>query len=232
MIAKEIMSTPVVSVATETLVPEVAALLARHRISGVPVLEHGRLVGVVNEMDLLHRHEIGTEQIAEAGPWWICLFRAEPGPSHYVKSHARRARDVMTRTVDSVAENAPLSDIAARFDSRAVRRVCVVQESELIGVVTRADIVRAVATSAQRPHDEPSRADDAIRTELLAELTRQWWWRPERSIVTVKDGVVQFSGVIDAPDERASARVAAENIPGVRAVQDHRRRFADLPRRL
>lgn len=232
MIAKEIMSTPVVSVAPETPVSDVAALLAGHRISGVPVLERGRLVGIVNEMDLLHRHEIGTEQFAAAGPWWSRLFRTEPGPSHYVKSHAKTARDVMTRAVDSVVQDAPLSEIAARFDSRAVRRVCVVRDGKLIGVITRADIVRAVAARGQRSRAERARADDVIRTELLAELTRQWWWRPEWSSVTVNDGVVQFSGVIDALDERASARVAAENVPGVRAVEDHRLRFADLPRSL
>jgi CBS domain-containing protein len=232
MIARDIMSTPVVSVVPGTPVPDVAALLARHRISGVPVLEQGRLVGVVNEMDLLHRHEIGTEQFSDAGPWWMRLFGSEPGPSHYVKSHAKTARDVMTRSVDSVVEVTPLSEIAARFDSRGVRRVCVVRDGELIGVITRADIVRAVATSAPRRRAERARADEAIRCELLAELTRQWWWRPEWSLVTVNDGVVQFNGVIDAPEERASARVAAENVPGVRAVEDRRRRFADLPRHL
>jgi CBS domain-containing protein len=232
MIARKIMSTPVVSVAPDTPVSDVAESLARHRISGVPVLERGRLVGVVNEMDLLHRHEIGTEQIVETGPWWIRLFRAEPGPSHYVKSHANRARDVMTRAVDSVVPEAPLAEIAARFDSRAVRRVCVVEQDKLIGVITRADIVRALAASARRRRDERPRADNAIRSELLAELTHQWWWRPDWSIVTVDDGVVRFSGVVDTPEERASARVAAENIPGVRAVEDRRRRFADLPRGL
>jgi CBS domain-containing protein len=232
MIAKDVMSTPVISVAPETPVSEIAALLAGHRIGGVPVLERGQLVGIVNEMDLLHRHEIGTEQVPAASPWWVRLFRADPAPSHYVKSHAKRARDVMTRAVVSVVRNAPLSEIAALFDSRAVRRVCVMQDSKVIGVITRADIVRAVAADAERPRDERPLADRAIQSALMAELTRQRWWRPEWSIVTVEDGVVQFRGVIDTPDERAAARVAAENIPGVRTVEDRRARFADLPRSL
>jgi CBS domain-containing protein len=138
----------------------------------------------------------------------------------------------MTRAVESVADDAPLSQVAARFDSRAVRRVCVIQDGRLVGVITRADIVRAVAGNARRTSAGRARADEAIRTELLAELARQWWWRPEWSVVTVNDGTVRFSGVVDAVDERASARVAAENIPGVRAVEDHRLRFADLPRSL
>jgi osmotically-inducible protein OsmY len=89
-----------------------------------------------------------------------------------------------------------------------------------------------VAADAERPRDERPLADRAIQSALMAELTRQRWWRPEWSIVTVEDGVVQFRGVIDTPDERAAARVAAENIPGVRTVEDRRARFADLPRSL
>lgn len=232
MVAKDIMSTPVISVAPDTLVAEVAALLAGQHISGVPVLEHGRLLGVVNEMDLLHRHELGTEQLPPVEPWWVRLFRADGAPSRYVKSHAARARDVMSRTVVSVSEEATLSEIASLFDSRAVRRVCVAREGRVIGVITRADLVRAMAANAKRPRDERPLADEAIRSELLAELRRQRWWRPEWSAVTVEEGVVRFHGAIDTPEERVAARVAAENIPGVRKIEDHRERFADLPRSL
>lgn len=229
MVASEIMSTPAVSVGPGTPVSDVAALLADHRIGGVPVVDEGRLVGVVNATDLLHRHEIGSERSAADGPWWNRMFAAETGPSRYVKANATVVRDVMTAAVDVVAEGTPLPEVAARFESPAVRRICVVRGRELIGVITRADLLRAVATRSQHAHSDQGRADEAIETELLAELTRQPWWRPERSIVNVDGGVVQFRGVIEAPDERASARVAAEKIPGVRAVEDHRSRLADLP---
>lgn len=232
MVAKDIMSTPVISVAPDTLVAEVAALLASQHISGVPVLEQGRLVGVVNEMDLLHRRELGTEQLPAADPWWVRLFRADRAPAHYVKSHATRVRDVMTDAVVSVGEDAPLPEIASVFDSREVRRVCVARDGAVVGVITRADLVRAMAANAKRPRDERRLADEAIRSDLLAELERQRWWRPEWSAVTVEEGVVRFHGAIDTPEERVAARVAAESIPGVRDVEDHRERFADLPRSL
>ena len=232
MVAKDIMSTPVISVAPDTLVAEVAALLAGRRISGVPVLEQGRLLGVVNEMDLLHRHELGTEQPSPVEPWWVRLFRADRAPSHYVKSHAAKARDVMTRAIVSVSEDTPLPEIASLFDSREVRRVCVARDGKVVGVITRADLVRAMAANAKRPRDERPLGDEAIRSELLAELERQRWWRPDWSAVTVAGGVVQFRGAIDTPEERVAARVAAENIPGVHRVEDHRERFADLPRSL
>ena len=237
MFAKDIMTKPVISVGPEAPVAEVAALLAEHRISGVPVLEDGRLVGVVNEMDLVHRQEIGTEQVSAApgpapGPWWTHIFRADKGPSWYVKSHATWAKDIMTRDLVSVAEGTALSQVAAQFDSLRIRRVVVVRDQEVIGIISRANLVQALAASTPGPHRERETTDDAIRSELVAELSRQSWWHPEWSGVTVIDGVVQFRGVIDTQDEKRAARVAAENVPGVRGVEDFRQRYADLPPRL
>ena len=193
----------------------VAALLADRGISGVPVLENGRLVGVVNEMDLLHRHEIGTEQVPVTRSWWARLFRADSAPARYVKSHALRTRDIMTRNVVSVVEDAELSTVAVLFDSREIRRVVVVRAEAVIGIITRADVVRALAAEAQPNVDARRGSDEEIRSRLLRELEREPWWRREWSSVTVTDGAVQFRGVIDTEDERHAARVAAENVPGV-----------------
>jgi CBS domain-containing protein len=148
------MSKPVISVGPETPVPEAAALLARHRISGVPVLDGGRLVGVVNEWDLMHRQEIGTEQVPAIGPWWRRLFRADKAPAQYVKSHAIsvRDRDIMTREVVSVGEGATLSHIAALFDARRIRRLPVLRDGKVVGIITRANLVDALAASTQGNH--------------------------------------------------------------------------------
>ncbi len=233
MFAMDIMTKPVITVGPDAAVVEVAALLAEHRISGVPVLEDGRLVGVVNEMDLLHRHEIGTERVSAApGTWWTQLFRADKAPSWYVKSHAVRAKDIMTRDLMSVAEGTALSHVAALFDSLRIRRVVVVRDQEVIGIISRANLVQTLAASTNGPRREHETTDDAIHSELVAELSRQSWWHPEWSGVTVIDGVVQFRGVIDTQDEKRAARVAAENVPGVRGVEDFRQRYADQPARL
>ena len=232
MLASDVMSMPVISVGPETPVLEIAALLGRHRISGVPVLEEGRLVGVVDEMDLLHRPEIGTEQTPPPSPWWERLFRVDPAASHYVKSHAGKARDVMTRELVSVAEDATLAQVASLLDSRRIRRVPVVRHGKVIGIITRANFVQTLATSTQGSRRQDRNTDDAIRTELLSELTRQSWWRSSWSAVAVTDGVVQFRGLIDHHDERRAARVAAENVPGVRRVEDLRQRYIDLPANL
>jgi len=228
VLAKDIMSKPVISVEPETPVPEAAALLARHRISGVPVLEGGRLVGVVNEWDLMHRQEIGTEQVPAIGPWWRRLFRADKAPAQYVKSHATRVRDIMTREVASVVDSVTLSHIAVLFDARHIRRLPVLTDGKVVGIITRANLVNALVASTQGSLRPSERTDNAIRSELLTELARQPWWRPEWSAVTVIDGVVQFRGLIDTRDEIRAGRVAAERVPGVRGVEDFRQRYGDL----
>ena len=227
LLAKDIMSMPVISVAPDTPVAKIATLLSSQRISGVPVIKNGRLMGVVNEMDLLHRHEIGTED-APTQPWWARLFGGDPAPSHYVKSHAWQAQDIMTRPVTTVSEDTALSKIATLFNSRAIRRLPVVREGKVIGIITRANLVQALAANASTDRAEQSKSDEAIRRELVTELERQRWWRPDWAVVSVENGVVQFRGVIDTQEEKRAARVAAENVPGVRKVEDLRQRYIEV----
>lgn len=222
MQASDIMSTPVVSVAPDTPVREIAALLLQKRISGVPVLDGGRLVGLVSEGDLLHRHEIGTDRAKRAGSWWLRLFSTEQTPAEYVKAHGRFARDVMTREVQTVAPDASVSEIATLLESRGIKRVPVMRGGQLIGIVSRANLVQALAGTHAPDGRLTQPADQAIRGRLQAELARQPWWRAAASNVIVTDGVVHYFGTIDVDDERDAARVAAENIPGVRGVEDHR----------
>lgn len=227
LLAKDIMSTPVISIEPDTPVAEIAALLSTQRISGVPVIKNGQLMGVVNEMDLLHRHEIGTEDVPTQ-PWWVRLFRGDQAPSHYVKSHALKAKDIMIRRVTTVSEDTALTKIATLFDSRVIRRMPVIREEKVIGIITRANLVQALAATASNNRAEQSKSDEAIREALVAELERQRWWRPDWAVVTVEDGVVQFRGVIDSQEEKRAARVAAESVPGVRKVDDLRQRYVDL----
>jgi CBS domain-containing protein len=163
------------------------------------------------------------------GSWWLRLFGDNRSASDYVKAHAREARDVMTRDVVSVAPETPVAEIADLLETRGIKRVPVLRDGALVGIVSRANLVQAMALAdhpAQRTH--PS-SDDAIRGRLLTELERHSWWRPTRSSVVVKDGVVHYWGSIDSEDERDAARVAAENISGVHGVDDRRRLFHPLP---
>jgi CBS domain-containing protein len=222
MIASDIMTSPVITVGLDTPVSEIAALLAARRISAVPVVEDSRVVGLVSEADLLHRHEIGTDRTAPTDSGWRRWFSADRSAAEYTKSHAGRARDVMTREVISIAADARVEKIVALFEARGIKRVPVLRGEQLVGIVSRADLIRALATKGRAVNTAPAGNDATIRSRLIAELQRQPWWRSPPDNVLVSYGIVHYWGVIDSEDERDAARIAAENIPGVRGVEDHR----------
>jgi CBS domain-containing protein len=225
MNASDIMTTPVVTITLDTPVHEIAALLLDRHISGVPVVSNGRVVGLVNEFELLRRHEIGTQDSAPERSWWTQLIERDPQASEYVKSHAQQAKDFMTRQVISVTEDTPVQKIASIFAARAVRRIVVLREQQLVGIVTRANLVQALALNTHASPAPRAQSDEAIRLRLLAELEGQPWWRPSQSTAFVRDGVVHYQGLIESEDERRAARVAAENVLGVRGVEDARMRW-------
>jgi CBS domain-containing protein len=231
MNASDIMTFPVVTAAPHTPVREIAALLLKHRISAVPVMEEGRVVGLVSEGDLLHRHEIGTDRDDRARSWWLWLLGTERSIGDYVRSHARYARDVMTREVVSVAPETPIAEIASLLETRGIKRVPVLAGDRLVGIVSRANLIQALAVTPVPGARNPKHGhgDQAIRTRLIAELERQPWWRGGSSSVIVTEGVVHYWGTISAEEERTAARVAAENVAGVRAVEDHRFTIHDIP---
>ncbi len=228
MNARDIMTSKVITVTSGTLVSEIARLLFERRISALPVVDGERLAGIVSEADLLHRYEIGTDCALGGDPWWMRLFSADRSPAEYVKSHARYARDIMTRDVATVAPDTPLAAIATLLERRRIKRVPVLDEGHLVGIVSRSDLVHALVSAARAGASAGPITDDAIRGLVLAELRRQGWWRKELCGVTVEQGVVTFAGLIESESERLAARVAAETVPGVNGVVDERLAYRDL----
>lgn len=230
MQAQDVMSSPVVSVEPDTPVVEIAALLREKHIGGVPVLRGGQLAGIVTEKDLLHRHEIGTDRQRDAGTWWRRVVGLDPLPGQYVKANGRYARHVMSRRVIVTAAQAPLHVVAATFDKHRIGRVPVVEDGRVVGIVTCADLVKAIAEGKGVPRPGPTAlGDEAIRKKLLLELRRQAWWKGDISDVVVTDGEVLFNGFVENEAQRLACHVAAENIAGVRGVVDRRLLGANLP---
>jgi len=221
MLARNVMSSPVVVATPRTTVTEIATLLIDRRISGVPVVANRRVVGIVSEGDLVRRPEIGTERDAHTESWWRRWLFPPGTPAAYVATHALYAADIMNRDVVTVTEATPLAEIVALFERHRVRRVPVLHGGTLSGIVTRADLVKAFASTVMHDRGPAPDGDEEIRARLLAELVRQPWWH-RQSVVTVEHGVVRYSGVMNSADEVNAARVAAENISGVRRVEDHR----------
>ena len=219
MNANDIMTRSVVTISPDTMLADAAALLAQHRISGLPVVEKDRVVGLVSERDLLQHRELGARSPKQ--PWWASMFLERPDPLEYVKAHAVRAQDVMTSPVVSVAEDTAAAKIAALLDKHRIRRVPVLREKRLVGIVTRADLVRSLGLTKRKLRLRTSQSDGAIRARLLEELEAQPWWNTA-SYVEVTRGVVRFWGICYGDDAKHAARVAAENIAGVRRVEDDR----------
>lgn len=222
MKVRDIMTRTVISAAPETSVLELATLMLDNRVSAIPVVSAESPVGIVSEADLLRRYELGTQREADAQPWWQRLFAGDDAPWGYVEGHAMKVRDIMTTPVISVDDDASIADVAALFESRKIRRAPVVRSGAMVGIVSRADFVRALVARAEIRRDRRPKNDESILQALLAELESQRWWRADRSRVAVRDGVVYFSGLYDSPQDKVAARVAAENIHGVRAVEDGR----------
>ena len=217
MRARDVMVRAVATTKPETTVEEVARLMINLRISGVPVLDrNGQLVGIVTEGDLLRRAETGTERRRSRWSEWFSNARLA---AEYVKSHSRRVEDVMTREVVSVGELASLGEIAELMETRRIKRVPVVHDGKIVGIVSRADLLQVLASGGiKTPEDE---RDHTIRIQLLAELREQKWTDPAEARVVVSDGVVHFWGTVGSEEEGKALRVAAENIPGVRGIEDH-----------
>ena len=188
------------------------------RISGVPVLDrNGQLVGIVTEGDLLRRVETGTEHRRSRWSDWFsgnARLAAE-----YVKAHARRVEDVMTKQVVTVGELAGLDEIAELMESNGIKRVPVVHDGKIVGIVRRADLLQVLASGGATGDAEDGVR--LVRERLLAELSKQQWASPSESNIVVSDGVVHFWGTVGSEKERTALRVLAENIPGVRGIEDH-----------
>jgi CBS domain-containing protein len=219
MQASDIMTTEVVSVRPGASVFEAATLLTRHHVSGLPVVDDdGKVVGVVSEGDLLHRVETGTGKPQRT---WLgeFLHSTRKLASEYLKENAVLVHDIMTDNVISVSPATELSEIADLLERHHIKRVPVLAQGKLVGIVSRANLIRALASAAQvDPADLAS--DELIREHVLQALDGHRWAMPADSVV-VKEGVVHFWGTVNSEEERKAILLAAERTAGVKGVEDH-----------
>ena len=129
----------------------------------------------------------------------------------------------MTRDVISVTDTTPVGDIAVLLETNRIKRVPVLREGKLVGIVSRANLVRALAMTINEAVDGAEADDRSIRGKLLAELKAQKWAEVSPANITVNDGVVHLWSSYLSEQEKRAIVVAAENVPGVRRVEDHMR---------
>lgn len=219
MNAADIMTRDAVTVTPETPVPDVVRLLLARGISGAPVVDRdGLLVGMVTEGDLVRRAELGTER--HRGAWASFFTGTAVLAREYVRSHGLQVSDVMTQGAVAVSPETPLGEIADLMEGRRVRRVPVVQDGRVVGIVSRANLLRAWA-SLTGEAKAASADDTTIRDALLSELSHQAWSRrPENSIV-VDNGVVHLWGLAGTEEEKRALELAATRTAGVKSVESH-----------
>ena len=218
MHARDVMVPPVITVRSSATVKEVAELLLEKRISAAPVVDdQGKLVGIVSEGDLLHRAEAGTERHRS---WWLQgLLGDDVLAADFIRAHARKVSDIVTKRVITASPETPLHELAGLMEKNAIKRMPILENGQLVGIVSRANLIQAVATA--RSLLEIPLSDATIRDKILSCLKEQPWAHTSLLNVTVNGGIVDLWGIAESATERRAIKVAAESTPGVRAVNDN-----------
>ncbi len=218
MRAHQIMTRTVVTATPETTILEAAKIMLERHVSGLPVIDAaGKLVGIVSEGDFLRRSEIGTQR--KRGRWLTFLLGPGEQATSFVREYGRKVSEVMTRDPLTITEDTTLEEIVQTMEKNNVKRLPVMRGEALVGIVSRANLLHAVASLAREVPD-PTADDDHVRRRIIETLEKNDWC-PFGLNVVVRDGIVHLSGVITDERSRPAAIVAAENVAGVKKVHDH-----------
>lgn len=218
MKAGDIMVKDVITVGPETPVREIASLMLERRISGVPVANgERRILGIVSEGDLIRRPEIETDH---APTGWLGLFLSdEERARDFVKSHGRVAREVMTQPATCVAPETPLDEVVRLMERHRVKRLPVVVDGKLAGLVTRADLLRALVARQSAPLRESS--DEELRARIDSMLRAEDWAASAYVNIQVENGVAHLWGTVESTEQREALILAVRGVPGVKDVTPH-----------
>lgn len=216
MLAKDIMTSQVVTAMPETSIRHAVEIMLERGVSGLPVVDDtGSLVGIITEGDLLERGELGALLYL---PSSRRPKRSDALARAFVKGHSWKVGDVMARNVISAEENTPLGRVAALMIERHIKRVPVVRDGRLVGMVSRSDLLRGILSVE---NDSTAPGDAAIRRSILTRLDEIGAGTCARLAVVVSDGIVRLEGSVGSESEREAARVVAEGVNGVAGVVDH-----------
>ncbi|MBU6198650.1 MAG: CBS domain-containing protein [Xanthomonadaceae bacterium] len=216
--AGDVMSIDPAAVSAETTVSAAMRMMLERRVSGLPVTDaHGALLGIVTEGDFLHRGELGTEK---RRPRWIGLLTS-PGKlaGEYTGAHALRVGEIMTTDLHTATPDTPLTDVVRAMEKYRVKRLPVIADNRLVGIVSRADLMRAFLTRLPDTMAATT-SDTALRERIAAEIDRQAWGPSALVHVSVNRGVATLNGVLVDERMRVALRVLAENICGAGKVRD------------
>ncbi len=218
MRAHQIMTRPVITVTPDTTIVDAANTMLQRHISGLPVVDAaGKLVGIVSEGDFIRRSEIGTQR--KRGRWLKLILGPGKAATDFVREHGVKIGEIMTPQPLTITEDVTLEEIVRLMEKNNVKRLPVIRGGRLVGIVSRANLLQAVASLA-RQIPGPTADDDYIRNRIIDTLEKNDWC-PFGLSVIVRDGIVHLSGVITDEHSRQASIVAAETVAGVKKVHDH-----------
>jgi CBS domain-containing protein len=218
MRAHQIMTRPVITVTPKTTIVEAANTMLQRHVSGLPVVDAaGKLIGIISEGDFIRRSEIGTQR--KRGRFLKFIMGPGKEATDFVHEHGRRIAEIMTPEPLTIGEDSDLEEIVKLMEKNNVKRLPVMRGDKLVGIVSRSNLLQAVASLARQIPD-PTADDDHIRNRIIDTLEKSDWC-PFGVSVIVRDGIVHLSGVITEERSRQAAIVAAENVAGVKKVHDH-----------
>lgn len=211
---EDVMTRGVITVRPDAPIHEAARLMTEHRVSGLPVIdEAGRLVGIISEGDLILR-----QKPREVGGWWRFFFNdGERLAREYRKAVGTTVGEVMTTAVISVSPDLPISSAASVLDKRHVRRLPVVSNGTLLGIVSRGDLIKALAAA---PPTGMSVPDAQLVTEMRARMAREPWTDSHAIVVQAKEGHLSLRGFVGSREEKAALETMARAIDGCRGVDN------------
>jgi len=220
MHAVDIMTSPVITTGPNSSVLDIVNLMLENKISAIPIQDrNGKLIGLVSEGDLIRRSELGARDYSS---WWLSAIGGSISLAEdFVKSHGVRACEIMTEDVVTVGENARLWEIAELLEKKKIKRVPVTRDGKVTGIVSRANLLQALAAQREKHLEAPSGDDRTIREALMKVLENEKWSDSSHLNVVVLDGVVHFWGLVHSNAQAKALKVAAEDVPGVKGVVDH-----------
>lgn len=218
MRAMDVMVRDVITVKPDDDVAEVVKLLTENDVSALPVVDdNGNVVGVISEADLIHREEIDTEK---QHPWWLeAVMPASTLAEEFAKSHGRRVEEIMSTDAVTASEDTSLGEIAMLLERHRIKRIPIVRERKLVGIVSRSNLIQALA-SLQVQADAGNASDRKIRLDLLDRLDGQTWTDFGERNVTVSSGIVHLWGLVGSQAEHKALVALAEGVPGIVRVSD------------
>lgn len=219
MRAKQVMTRQIHTVAANASVYEAAQVMLNAGISAAPVVDvDGTLIGIVSEADLMYRSEIGTAP----GKSWLQRLLSDDAvlANDYIRAHSHRVADVMTKNLVTADERATLGEIATLMQRHRVKRIPIVRDGKVVGIVSRANLLQGLLAREPASSEDPA-GNEKVRSLVTSELARHGWATNQTACVVAENGVVHLWGFVNSDAVRDAYRIAAENVRGVKRVENH-----------